>query len=237
MEKTRRKLFSTPSQTETKRERKKLFSTATTLNSKERIKLFGDKAVNIEASEERMFSEIPEGEFGMLLKEWEGKELDSQYATKIFSGVDLVSEGLAENTEDGKIRVFSMANEVEKLFSSLKVTVIKELCLDPIPEPNPASMIDSLGSSHALPTKTIVLLKKAHGLPKEVIESETEGWIKDSGIKQDLEHEFEDKNFEEKKLKDILEERYEDAPEGLIEILKTSGVLETTPEGNLRLKK
>lgn len=201
-----------------------------------RRKLFG---INAEEStaDERMFSEGMGSEYENLLGQWQGKEMDQDYATRIFSGVDLIKEGHATETEEGRIRVFSMAEEMEKMFSSLKVTVIKELCLDPLPEPNPASVIDSLGASQGLPTKTIILLKKAHGLPKEVIANETEGWIKDSGIKQDLEHEFEGKDFGESKLKNILEERYDDAPEGLIEILKSSGVLETTPEGNLRLKK
>ena len=236
MELTRRKLFSTTSLKETKLERKKLFSTASTSNSKTRIKLFGDNAVNDKASS-RMFSEGSESKFGELLGEWQGKELNSDYSTKIFSGVDLVSEGLAEKIGDNKIKIFSIAQDIEKMFSSLKITVIKELNLDPMPCPDFCPTIENMGMEKSLPTKTIVLLKKAHGIPKESIFSDTENWINDSGLIQDLGDEFGDKEFTRKELENILEERYDDAPEEITDYLISSGIIENGSDGNLRLKK
>lgn len=203
-----------------------------------RRKLFTNSvAAESFSSEEKKFSESEGSEFTNLLKSWQGKEMSSEYCERIFSGHDLVSEGLAETIEEGKIKVFSMAEETEKLFSALKITVIKELLLDPIPCPNPSPVIESLAVEKSVPAKTIVLMKKAHALPKENLFSETGGWIKDSGLKEDLEQEFGDKEFTLGELKTILGERYEDAPENTIEYLKESGIIEETTEGNYKIKK
>ena len=202
-----------------------------------RRKLFGSNAERFTA-DDRMFSTGMGSEFENLLGQWQGKEMDKDYSMRIFSGVDLVNEGLATNSEEGKIKVFSMAEEVEKMFSSLKITVIKELSLDPVSAfPGPSEVISQLAVDKSLPAKTVVLMKKAHSLPKDSIFSETSDWVKDSGLVEDLEEEFGGKDFTPNEIKNILEERFEDAPENTIEYLKESGVLEETPEGNLHIKK
>lgn len=214
----------------------KHFSQTGTTNT--RRKLFsGTPSVVKTEPAARLFSDFGETEFESLLGEWEGKEMDSEYALKVFSGVDLVSEGLATESEGEKIKVFSMAKEMEKMFSTLKITVIRELCLDPIPGPDPCCAIDNLASEQSIPAKTIVLMKKAHSLPKEAIVTSLEGWAKDSGLREDLKEEFGDKDFTEDKLRGILKERYEDAPGGILDYLKESGIVISTPEGNLHIKK
>lgn len=211
------------SQTGSQNTRRKLFSTP-------------EPVVSPEPASLKMFSDFQDTEFESLLENWQGKEMDSEYALKLFSGIDLVEEGLA--TQEGeKIKVFSMAKEMEKMFSALKITVIKELCLDPIPGPDPCCAIDNLASESSLPAKTVVIMKKAHGLPKEAIIPNLEGWANDSGIKSDLKEEFGDKDFTEDKLRGILKERYEDAPGGILDYLKESGLIINTPEGNLHIKK
>lgn len=187
----------------------------------------------------RYFSELPDNDTTVegYLRMYSGKELSPGQVEKLFSGMDLEREGLASRTENGNLKLFSMADEIQRLYSSLKITVIKELELEPQELPIP-EVIERIKEEHSeVPTKGIVILKKAHGLPKENLFSEKEDWIRDSGLKGDLEIEFNGKDFTEDDLKAVLEDRYEDAPEGIIECLKESGFVEETPDGILHIKK
>ena len=189
--------------------------------------------------DERYFSELPAGDTSIegYLRMYSGKELSKGQADKLFSGMELEKEGLAKLMENGNYKLFSMADEIQRLYSSLKITVIKELELTPQELPIP-EVIEKIKEEHPeIPAKGIVLIKKAHGLPKENLFSEKEDWIRDSGLKGDLEIEFNGKDFTEDDLKAILEDRYEDAPEGIIECLKESGFVEETPDGILHIKK
>lgn len=188
-------------------------------------------------SQERYFSETPqEGTIEAYLKEFSGKEITQGQTEKLFSGIDLEREGLATRQENGNLKIFSMSDEIQRMYSSLKITIIKELELDPpcgtIPE-----AIEDLKENHPeIGPREIVILKKAHGLPKENLFSETEEWIADSGIREDLKNELEGKDFTEDELKNIIEEKYEDAPEGTIEVLKEVGLFEEGPDGILHIK-
>lgn len=189
--------------------------------------------------DDRYFSELKADDTTVegYLKMYSGKELSPGQVEKIFSGMDLEREGLATVLENGNYKLFSMADEIQRLYSTLKITVIKELELTPQELPIP-EIIEKIKESHPeIPTKGIVLIKKAHSLPKENLFSEKEEWIRDSGLKGDLEIEFNGKDFTEDELKAMLEDRYEDAPEGIIECLKESGIVEETPDGILHIKK
>lgn len=185
----------------------------------------------------RYFSDPERGTVEWNLREFAGKEITQGQADKLFSEIDLEREGLATRCENGNLKVFSMADEVERLFSSLKITIIKELELDPPVGPVP-EVIEGLKESHPeIGPKTIVIMKKAHCLPKENLFSETKGWIVDSGLVSDLRDEFEGKDFKREDIEQVLEERYPDAPEGTYEVLKELGIIEEGPDEILHIKK
>ena len=76
--------------------------------------------------------------------------------------------------------------------------------------------------------KSVVLIKKAHSISPVIREngfSETDEWIKDSGIQNDLHLEFGGSQMDLAKFKDILSERYEDAPEDIIDKLKQNDII------------
>lgn len=205
-------------------------------SSKIRRSLFSSSKKSSEVDNVRYFSDPIEGTVEWNLREFAGKEITQGQADKFFSEIDLEREGLATRCENGNLKVFSLADEVERLFSSLKITIIKELELDPPVGPIP-EVIEGLKEEHPeIGPKTLVIMKKAHCLPKENLFSETEAWIADSGIRQDLKDEFEGKDFKKEDVERVLEERYPDAPEGTYEVLKELGVFEEGPDEILHIK-
>ena len=103
----------------------------------------------------------------------------------------------------------------------------KTLELDPEVMNQPKNLvIDKLEGGGKFSSKAIMLLKKAHGIPDD----SSENYIKDSGIANDLPIEFGGKEINKPEFERIINERYEDAPTDIMDILKNKGVIKVDGE-------
>ena len=105
------------------------------------------------------------------------------------------------------------------------ISITKELHLDPTilcHKHNKEEIINNLEEEGNLSPKSIILLKKAHNIPTEASDN---AWINDSGILGDLGIEFGGQTKGLPEFKEIIDERYPDAPEGIMEILKNKGII------------
>lgn len=212
-------------------EEKKINEVKESLSNKEktftRRSLFGE----LENSEfQKEFSEAS-NDFEKNLKLYSGKTIKENESEKLFSmsSEELVRNGFARVSEDNNIKINESAFLQNKLFSKLIVSVTKVLDLDPICSPK-SDVIDMMGEKEMLPDKGIMILKKAHSIPiiKESEFSNTEeneAWIKDSGIIGDLKLEFGNTSMGIKEFTKLLEDRYDDAPENIIDLLIEKGVI------------
>lgn len=194
-----------------------------------RRSLFGreDEALQKEFSE-------PSNELEERLKEFSGKTFEYSEVEKTFGipAEELIEKGFASINDEDKVSIGEDAFLQSKLFSKLIVSVTKILDLDNDVMSRPKEdIISMLEEKESLSPKGIMLIKKAHALPmveKEVEFSsteETESWLKDSGIIGDLKIEFGNSAMGIKEFTKILEERYDDAPENIIDILIEKGVI------------
>lgn len=209
----RRKLFS-----ENKVERRRLFSTPEP--EKRDIKLFSDTAE--EEAFQRIFSATKD-EKELKLKEFSGRELSaSEYAAAGFGELE-IEKGFATKGENDTYTISPSAFPESRLFSSLTISVTKTLELDPVimSEPKEA-VIGRLGESGNFPPKAIMLLKKAHGVP---FEEDRDRYLEDSGIRHDLPFEFGGRKMPRPEFSKIINERYEDAPTDIMEVLKNRGII------------
>lgn len=172
------------------------------------------------------------------LKEYSGKTISSDVFQKEFSNSEeMLGNGIALNTDSG-VKISDTAYQTEKLFSKLIITVTKELDLDPeITEgiKDKEEVLSDLENHGALPDKGIVIIRKAHGLmpPFESNFSEgaeegpnsEEAWLTDSNIIPDLKVEYGNTSFGIKQFMDILRERYDDAPDDIIDLLTSHGAI------------
>ena len=178
---------------------------------------------------QKEFSE-PSNDLEKNLKLYSGKTLREKEVQKIFSCTpeDLEEKGFASiNEETGETRINESAFFCSKLFSKLIVSVTKVLDLPPIERPK-EDIIEELAKKQAIPEKGIILIKKAHRIPipSEVSFSESdESWLRDSGIVGDLRLEFGGTSMSVKEFTKLLDERYDDAPENIIDILIKEGVI------------
>lgn len=212
-------------------EEKKINEVKESLSNKEktftRRSLFGE----LENSEfQKEFSEAS-NDFEKNLKLYSGKTIKEDESEKLFSmsSEELIRNGFARVSEDNNIKINESAFLQNKLFSKLIVSVTKVLDLDPICSPK-SDVIDMMGEKEMLPNKGIMILKKAHSIPiiKESEFSNTEeneAWIKDSGIIGDLKLEFGNTSMGIKEFTKLLEDRYDDAPENIIDLLIEKGVI------------
>lgn len=180
--------------------------------------------------EEREFSE-PSNKLEEKLKTYSGKTIPGEEINKLFSETglnadDLVEKGFASYTDNSDIKILDTAYLQSKLFSKLIISVTKILDLDPIDKPK-EEIIDKLAEKDDFEPKSIVLIKKAHSLPimRESGFSDTVEWINDSGIKNDLHLEFGGSQMDLDKFKEILSERYDDAPEDIIDKLNENNII------------
>lgn len=185
------------------------------------------------AAIQKEFSE-PSNEFEVKLKEFSGKTFEYSEVEKTFGipAEELIEKGFASINDEDKVSIGEDAFLQSKLFSKLIVSVTKILDLDNDVMSRPKEdIISMLEEKESLSPKGIMLIKKAHALPmveKEVEFSsteETESWLKDSGIIGDLKIEFGNSAMGIKEFTKILEERYDDAPENIIDILIEKGVI------------
>lgn len=192
-----------------------------------RRSLFGE----LENSEfQKEFSKASNN-FEKNLKLYSGKTIKEGESEKLFSmsSEDMIKNGFARVNEDNSIKINESAFLQNKLFSKLIVSVTKVLDLNPICEPK-SDIIDMMEEKEMLPSKGIMILKKAHSIPM-IKESEfsnteeSEAWIKDSGIIGDLKLEFGNTSMGIKEFTKLLEDRYDDAPENIIDLLIEKGVI------------
>lgn len=190
------------------------------------------EASDIEKDKEEFSN--PSNELEEKLKTYSGKEYSEEGINKLFSSTglttkDLVQKGFAYITDNDKVKIHDTAFIQSKLFSKLVISVTKVLDLDPINDgPSKEGVINSIIEKKCLEPKSVMLIKKAHGIcpiVKESEFSETQEWIKDSGIQNDLHLEFGGSELELDKFKDILSERYDDAPEDIIDKLSENGII------------
>lgn len=181
-----------------------------------------------EAEFQREFSE-PTSELESKLKEFSGRVISQDEFQREFSDVASLSElqekEYAEVCDSGYIKISNTAFPESKLFSEIVISITKELHLDPAilcHKHDKEDIINKLEEEGNLSPKSIVLLKKAHNIPTEASDN---AWINDSGILGDLGIEFGGQTKGLPEFKEIIDERYPDAPEGIMEILKNRGII------------
>lgn len=179
---------------------------------------------------QKSFSDT-EDEFELKLKEYSGSELSREECDSIFGSSEVLTEkGFAEVTEADNIKILDTAFLQSRLFSKLTIQVIKTLELDPevigMPFEKKPEVIESLEDK--ISPKGVIMIKKAHGFP---IVNEENSWAKDSGITNDLPIEFGGQKKPMPEFLEIIKERYPDAPDHIIEILKSKGIIKS--DGNL----
>ena len=192
-----------------------------TPEKKSRRSLFGKEEILVE----------PENEYERKLKKFSGVVLDRDQFQKEFSdNLDSIfQKGYAEISDDG-ISISPDAYITERIFSKITVTVTKELDLDPdITEQRETfpEVIERLKDE--VPHKTIILVKRAHnpGIQENMFSevSDPENWVKDSRIIEDLSVEYYNTSMGIKQFMSILESRYPDAPDNILDILTKEGAI------------
>ena len=194
--------------------------------NRERVRLFCTEE-ELEEEFQKTFSET-EDALELKLKEFSGKSLTQGEFQKEFgehiSESELCERGFGEVCED-KINISSDAFLMSRLFSSIKISITKSLEFDPsiMNCENKKEVIEHMGESSNFPPRVITLLKEAHGIP---MKEENDAWMEDSGICKDLKLEFGEERKSLPELKAIINERYPDAPENILALLKEKGVIE-----------
>lgn len=196
--------------------------------------------VNIRQKRVALFEDDFQKEFSntsdpleMKLKEFSGKEISKDLYEKEFSEAErnkMEERGFSMILEDGGVKVSNAAFVESRAFSKIIMTVTKEYEL--VPEimngGDRAGYINSLD----LTPKCIAILKKANGIN----EGDHEGWLEDSGILGDLKAEFGGSKMSAPEFETMIEERYPDAPEDIMEKLKGYGIIEKTDDNNIEIK-
>lgn len=179
-----------------------------------------------------------DNEYLTKVKEFSGKTLEAGEYEKVFPESEreaLAEKGFSMVGSNGEVTISGDTYQMEKTFSKLIIQVTKVLDLDEdimSGVVKKEDVIDKLEESHALPEKGILVLKKAHNLPIGPQEGEhlfcdsgEENWLEDSGIVSDLAVEYANDSFGIKQFMDILNNRYPDAPEDIIDLLIKAGAI------------
>lgn len=186
----------------------------------------GDRVVLIDSvpAEDDATDEFLKGAAGSVMNEEDvQKEFSSRGITESIDS--LVNSGYAKRGENSEVMFSEDSYTQRKLFSKLVISVTKELHLDPVDDKE--AMIHRLVESGGMPDKSICLIRKAHNLPDQVSFSEDAGneYLKDSGIENDLRLEYGGTTVPIKEFMAILEEQYDDAPDNLLDLLVSAGVI------------
>lgn len=182
---------------------------------------------------QKSFSETRD-EFELNLKTYSGKEISSDKCKKIFGCPDgLVEKGFAEiDAETGNVKILDTAFIQSRLFSKITIQVTKTLELDPsivgMPIEEKPKLIEGLEDK--IGPKGVILIKKSHNFP---IEKEESDWTKDSGIVNDIPLEFGGQKKPMPEFKEIIDERYPDAPDHILDILKNKGIIKLVDGDNI----
>lgn len=173
-----------------------------------------------------------------IVKEFSGREISRESLQKLFTergiteSIDsLINSGYASLNDKGMVCFSEDAWLTRKLFSELVISVTKELHLIPT-EGKVEELIHGLEERGNITPKGIILVKKAHGFNPEMMNesrfSDTDAYIKDSGIENDLKLEYSGKTMPLHEFMDILNNQYNDAPDDLLDRLVETGVVKIT---------
>lgn len=173
-----------------------------------------------------------------MLKRCAGKSMSSEEFQKKFSDVSALCRSGYAQQDGGRVSISKDAYITEKIFSKITVTVTKEMDLDPEITEKRESFPDILDALREdVPEKGIILIRKAHNPMRESVFSEEvessgspEQWVEDSKIVSDLSVEYGGKSMSIKEFMDMLQERYPDAPDNLLDLLVKEKAIEI--EGN-----
>lgn len=184
----------------------------------------GGKRFNVYKKRESIFTEPKESNLTENLKKFSGQVISKGTFEKMFSE-DMVEKGYASITDKG-YQISPFAYEVEKMFSKISITVTREIDLDPTITSGECPLSEAIKDIDGGPEKGIMLIRKAHGIMKE----SPKNWIEDSHIIEDLKAEYSGESKGIKQFMDILNNRYPDAPENIIDDLVSRGAI--TINGN-----
>lgn len=175
-----------------------------------------------------------------IMKEYSEVPISRENLQKLFTergiteSIDsLLDSGYASLNDEGQVCFSKDAWMTRKLFSELVISVTKELHLVPT-EGKVEELIHGLEERGNITPRGIVLIKKAHGFdpslvkPEESKESDTDAYIKDSGVASDLKLEYSGKTMPLKEFIGILNSQYNDAPDDLLDRLVDTGVVKIT---------
>lgn len=169
------------------------------------------------------------------LKEFSGCNESFDKVEKTFSdrGIDLaeiIESGYAKyNSDDDTVCFSENADAIRKLFSRLVISVTKELELDPVDSKE--ALIHNLEESPSMTPKAIIMIKKAHGImpidePYHGSDSDSEDYIEDSGLKNDLKLVHGDSEMSLSELNNLIKSQYNDAPDDILDKLVNSGIID-----------
>lgn len=175
---------------------------------------------------------------GEFLKEYSGKIISQHDLQKLFTerGINetvksFCNSGYASLNDEGQVCITKYGDITRKLFSELVISVTKELHLVPT-EGRTEELIHGLEERGNITPKGIILVKKAHGIiPPMVCQSdfsETDTYIKDSGLANDLKLEYSGKTLPLKEFMNLLDTQYNDAPDDLLDKLVDTRVIKIT---------
>lgn len=187
----------------------------------------GGKRFNIYKKRDPILSkdgELKESELTKNLKKFSGQTLPRYIFERTFSG-DVIEKGYASEINGGYL-VSPYASEVERMFSKISITVTREIDLDPVITSGECPISEAINGIDGGPEKGIMFIRKAHGVMKE----SPKNWIEDSHIIDDLRAEYSGESKGIKQFMDILNNRYPDAPENIIDDLVSRGAI--TINGN-----
>ena len=172
-----------------------------------------------------------------LLKEFSGKTVTKESLQKLFTerGItdtieDFCNSGYASLNDEGQICFSERPDLTRKFFSELVISVTKELHLVPT-EGKIEELIHGLEERGNMSPRGLVLVKKAHGIIPPMVSSsqsefsDTDSYIKDSGLENDLKLEYSGKSMPLKEFMDILRTQYNDAPDDLLDKLVDTGII------------
>ena len=178
------------------------------------------------------------------LKKFSGTTMSADQFQKVFSDKSdyLLEKGFATDDGCGNITISPSAYETEKLFSKLIIQVTKILDLDEgvmSGRLNKEEVIEDLARHNDMPPKAVVIVRKAHGIMPPIensfcdkdgcecceCENPEEKWIEDSSIISDLSVEYSNQTLDLKQFIKILEDRYPDAPDNIIDLLLKKRVI------------
>ena len=183
---------------------------------------------------QKEFSETS-NEFEIKLREFSGHKLSGDKIQKEFgiTAEEMNERGFSDILEDGMSKIHDDAFIQSRLFSSLVISVTKTLDLDPtVVCGKPEDSIARLEEISDLCPKSIMILKRAHGISEC-----PESWATDSGILGDLKLEMGGTSRPLPEFKKIINERYPDAPEGILDFLERKGIIKPSGENKIEIIK